>query len=227
MAQEGPLTPEKQLLKLIEEPGARDPKKKDAAVIKRQGLSLISAGAWTGRAAFFKDKFSGLAKGDIRQVDVVKVINNFLGLSVLGLLVYFGISSSVSLSSLKKMPSLKLKLQETAKQASILSAASPLKEVSIYIDKVKERNIFKIGGKKPDEVLEAKPGSESQIAQLTQQFKLVGISWSDDPDAMIEDIKSARTMFIKKDQMIGELKVKEIFKDKVVFSYGKDEMELR
>jgi type II secretory pathway component PulC len=56
----------------------------------------------------------------------------------------------------------------------------------------------------------------------------VGIAWSNDPDAMIEDTKTHRTFFLKKGQTIDEeIKVQAIFKDRVVLSYKGEEIELR
>ena len=67
----------------------------------------------------------------------------------------------------------------------------------------------------------------SKVADATQDLKLVGISWSNDPIAMIEDSKALRTFFVTRGQMIGEVRVQAIFKDKVVLSYGGEEIELR
>jgi len=54
MSPERPVTPEKQLLNLIEEPRSRS--SLQAAAIKRHGLSMISLGALKGRFAFFRER---------------------------------------------------------------------------------------------------------------------------------------------------------------------------
>jgi hypothetical protein len=55
----------------------------------------------------------------------------------------------------------------------------------------------------------------------------VGISWSDDPDVMIEDTKTQRTFFLKKGQMIDDIKLEAVFKDKVILNYLGEEIELK
>ena len=68
----------------------------------------------------------------------------------------------------------------------------------------------------------------SRASEATKNLALVGISWSNDPDVMIEDTKDNRTFFLKKGQLIdNQIKVEAIFKDHVVLSYGGEEVELR
>ena len=66
-----------------------------------------------------------------------------------------------------------------------------------------------------------------EVISAAQNFKLVGISWSNDPDAMIEDTKAKKTFFVKRGQMVGEFKVQAISRDKVILSYGQEEIELK
>jgi type II secretory pathway component PulC len=57
---------------------------------------------------------------------------------------------------------------------------------------------------------------------------LVGIAWSNDPEAMIEDGKNKRTFFVKRGQTLDdEVKVVTIFKDKVILTFKGKEFELR
>ncbi|MCM8795910.1 MAG: hypothetical protein NC928_04430 [Candidatus Omnitrophica bacterium] len=229
MAQTRPLSPEKQLLKLIE-----DSNSKTSAVsveaIKHQSLSLFSFGAWLGRISFFKEGFKKWFQG-VRphQLDI-KLINKLLGCLIFVLGVYFISTFFGSLVSLKKMPSyLEIKPQEgmtvtRAEETSFLKKAS-----SYYLEKARARDIFKMGGEKTTTTSEAASpkGFSSKIIEATQHLKLVGISWSNDPDAMIEDTRALRTFFVKKGQMIGEVRVEAIFKDKVVLRYAGEEIELR
>lgn len=101
---------------------------------------------------------------------------------------------------------------------------SAAKVVSYYLEKIRARDIFRMA--LAQQAGEAKQPS-SKIVEVTQSLKLVGISWSDDPDAMIEDTQAQKTHFVKKGQMIGNLKVQAIFKDKVVLSYDGEEIELK
>lgn len=227
MAQARPITPEKQLLRLIEEQKGNTPGIQ-AQAIKHHSLSLFSFGAWIGRISFFKEVFKKWFHG-IRphQLDI-KLINKILGLFIFVLVVYFISNLFSSLINLKKTPYLEFKPQEGASFAGTQQLSFLKKAASYYFEKVKERDIFKMGAKKPTAAAEAShEGHSSRIIEATQHLKLVGISWSNDPDAMIEDTKALRTFFIKRGQMIGEIKVQAIFKDKVVLGFGTEEIELR
>ncbi len=76
------------------------------------------------------------------------------------------------------------------------------------------------------------PERRSVLAKLTrsrvQDLKLVGISWSDVPDALIEDMVTHTTFFLKKGQSIeGGILVKDIYKDKVIVESHGRQVELQ
>jgi type II secretory pathway component PulC len=229
MAQDGSLTPEKQLLRLIE-----DSKSKNVTVqanaIKHRGMSLFSFGAWLGRVSFLQDGLKKRLKAATGLKLDVKLVNRLLFFVVALLVIYFVSDFSVSLSNSKKAPSLKLGVQEANAKSLNMPDISRLKAATYYLEKVRERDIFKMGIKKPDlsnpETVSNR-GPSSRIMEATSQLKLVGISWSSDPDAMIEDAKAMRTFFVKRGGMIGEIKVQAIMKDKVVLSYNGEEIELK
>ncbi|MDD5347107.1 MAG: hypothetical protein PHT59_00680 [Candidatus Omnitrophica bacterium] len=98
-----------------------------------------------------------------------------------------------------------------------------LRPLAAYLDKVKERNIFRMG-----RLVREPQGSVSTKAQeATASLRLVGISWSQNPDAMIEDTKVQKTYFVKKGQLVADMKVEAIHKDKVVLRLGQELIELR
>lgn len=224
MAQERPLTPEKQLLKLIEDPTSKGTSY--AQAIKHQGLSLFSFSAWIGRLSFLKDWFKRRLKRPKYYEFNLKIISQLLGICIFVLAFYFISNLFTSLINLKKMPNLLLEVKkEDLKPVSFQEASVSKKAVSYFLEKVRARDIFKMPvDKVPKTVIK---GPSSGIIEATQHLKLVGISWSDDPDAMVEDTKALRTFFIKRGQLIGEIKVQAFFKDKVVLSYAGEEIELR
>ncbi len=227
MAQERPATPEKQLLKLIEETNTKDVRVQSRA-LKRRGLSLLSPGAWLGRFSFLKDRVSALGKGGRGlSLDIldIKVVNNFLMVGVFLLAVSLASTVTMSAVNAKNVRAVHLKLKEGAK-VSVTPVASRLQELSYYIDRMRERDIFKMG-KKKEEAPAPSGAPSSAFVSATEHLKLVGIAWSSDPDAMIEDTKFSKTYFVKRGQMIGEFKVEAIYRDKVVLSYEKEEVELR
>jgi hypothetical protein len=117
-------------------------------------------------------------------------------------------------------------LKEGAKNVPFEDVPALIQTASYYIDKVGQRDIFKIGLKKSTEDT-AKAAPISAAKEMTQHLKLVGISWSNDPDAMVEDSKALRTFFVKRGHKIGGVKVEAIFKDKLILSYEGEEVELR
>ncbi|MDD4939661.1 MAG: hypothetical protein PHE18_05205 [Candidatus Omnitrophica bacterium] len=219
MAQQ-PLTPEKQLLKLIE--GAEPQKSFQGAAVKHRSLSLISFGAWKGRFLFFKKRFKEHSRGRARQLDV-KLLNRVLALLVFILAAYFLISLPVSVMNLKNI--------ENVRPVPEASRVQPEKEDTVlkraltyYLEKARERDIFKMG-----KIAVPFSGTlpSARILEATKDLKLVGIAWSNNPDAMIEDAAAKKTFFIKRGEMIGGIKVQAIFKDKVVLSYEGEEVELK
>jgi hypothetical protein len=229
MAQERPLSPEKQLLKLIEKTSVSFA---DAHMhaFGRLGLSYVSLGAWAARIAYYREFFKKRFKNvDWRELDV-KAVNIFLCVVVFILFSYFAYSFFSSQTLLKNIPNLFLSQkneQGGSVDKSILSSVG--KTASPFIEKARERDIFKMGEKKSSVDVPTAQAQEpsSRILGKMEDLRLVGISWSNDPDAMIENTKALSTFFVKVGQSIGELKVQAIFKDKVIFRYGDEEAELR
>ena len=102
-----------------------------------------------------------------------------------------------------------------------------------YLAKTAERNIFQMGyivpEITPDVVVAREPRYNPipKIVELTQDLRLVGISWSERPDALIEDTKALRTFFVRAGQYVGEVKVEQILKDKVILMYEEETVELK
>ncbi|MFA5146881.1 MAG: hypothetical protein WC515_05895 [Candidatus Omnitrophota bacterium] len=226
MAQERPATPEKQLLGLIETNSAK-PVNIQAQAVKHQGMSMLSRGAWMGRLSFFRDNLKRWLSGDYLQLDI-KLLNNVLIVLIAMLTVYLLGSVYSNAVYLTKLPSLKYDVKTAKGEEAGPKSMSVLKNaMSYYLEKVRQRDIFKIGEQAPPE-RPAVPGAPVQkVAEEGQRFKLVGISWSKEPDAMIEDTLALRTFFVKRGQMLGRVKVEAIFKDKVVLSCDGTETELR
>lgn len=227
MAQERHITPEKQLLKIIEDPNVKNAGL-HAHTVKHRSRGLFSLGAWISRFFFFKDSIGRWSKdGGALQLNI-KLINEILALCIFGLIFYLVTNISISFTRVKNMPDLAFEIPESA-GLTTSTKAQILKTASFYSEKVRQRNIFEMGPKLTEEdageVFTRLPSS--LILEATQHLKLVGISWSDDPDAMIEDTRALRTFFVKRGEMLGDVKVEAIFKDKVVLSYSGEEIELK
>ena len=105
MAQERSLTPEKQLLKIIETSKGNS-LGVHAQSSRRHSLSWLDFGAWLGRISFFKVKFGKWSDGfSLEQFDV-KNANRVLGFLVILLSLYFMGNLVISLVNLSKLPRL-------------------------------------------------------------------------------------------------------------------------
>ena len=94
-----------------------------------------------------------------------------------------------------------------------------------YLEMVQRRNIFSPVMLKIKEDPEVK--TKKIVDALIENLKLVGISWSREPQAMIEDKKARKTYFLKPGDTITKLKIEAVLKDKVILSYKGEKVELR
>lgn len=227
MAQERPVTPEKQLLKLIEDPKLKGDALNSMA-IKHHGLSLISLSAWMGRFSFFKDWFKKQPQAAKAPGLDTKLIIKILAVCVFVLAVYFISNLFNSFAGIKNKANLSLEaFKDDAKLESAEGSFVSQKAITYFLEKIRERDIFKMGPVKRESIETITRAPSSRIMEATAHLKLVGISWSADPDAMIEDTKALRTFFVKRGGMVGEIKIQAIFKDKIILSYEGEELELR
>lgn len=228
MAPERPLTPEKQLLNLIENPKAKNASSPGLSGMKQHSLSLLSPGAWLGRISFSRERFKKWLKDLKRRQLDIKALNKALSVCVAALALYFAGNLAIGIVNTKKLPVFKFEFSGR-ESADVFQEGLFLKAASYYPEKVRQRDIFQLGPKKTDDTKEetVQVGPSGEILEAIQHLKLVGISWSNDPDAMVEDTKALKTFFVKRGQMIGDVRVQAIFKDKVVLSYRGEETELR
>ena len=90
-------------------------------------------------------------------------------------------------------------------------------------------NVVRSMGKADKTASSAAPAvsQERDLGENGIGLRLVGVDWGDDPVALLEDLKTGRTYFAKKNDKIKDARIKQIAKDKVtVFFRGKN-MELR
>lgn len=237
MAENGPVTPEKQLLKLIEEAKGKEALKKASSEHKRRPFVSLGflKGTFFGRLSFFKRRAKkGIATR--RELSIsLAAVNRALTAGVVILFVYVVWDTAHSAMNLRKPPDFALQAERSA-QTPPAEAASLLREPGYYLRKVAARDIFGVRGRQQQlrkkEEKEALP--EVIVEQVDSEkpikldLALVGISWSANPDAIIEDKASRRTYFVQAGQTIaGGVRVEAIFQHKVVLSYEGREFEIR
>ncbi|MCM8758095.1 MAG: hypothetical protein NC900_03570 [Candidatus Omnitrophica bacterium] len=217
-------SPEKELLKLIEESKIEPANIKKTTFI-RQSRGIFSFGAWKGRFLFLKERLFKRRAISVYEYDL-RWLNRILEFSILILAFYLVSSIFSSINNLKKVPSLTYRSRTDKPIIDFLEKSLLKKSVESYLEKVSQRDIFNIVVEKTKPSTSPKPTTESTLEALNN-LKLVGISWSENPDAMIEDTKAMRTFFVKRGQMLGDFKIKAIYKDRVILSYGEQEFELK
>lgn len=221
---EARITPEKELLNLIEGSKGDDKAQVEKQAFKRKVNSFFSFGAIIGRLSFLKDRFQGGAKGGKFYLDI-KAINKALAVCVFFLAAYFTVSFLATIMNSKKISSMDLSVNKESMPYNLPEVAS-LKPVSYYLEKAKARNVFSMMTDTSAKENEAK-ALRARVMELAKNLKLVGISWSDDPDIIIEDTKEKQAFFLKKGQKVSEFTIKSVYKDRVILSYGQEEVELR
>ncbi|MFA5148782.1 MAG: hypothetical protein WC491_06625 [Candidatus Omnitrophota bacterium] len=98
-----------------------------------------------------------------------------------------------------------------------------------YIAEVKKRDIFKPAPK--DEVKGAAPTSKEAMEKLKEaarDLKVVGVSWGEEPKALLRSEKDKTTYFLKQGQKVGtmDVDVRVITREKIKIGYRDETYEL-
>ena len=112
-----------------------------------------------------------------------------------------------------------------------------LKPLADYLKVVEKRSLFlpaplpkpekPVVQKEPPPLQKPPPPDPLKILrERVKSLKLVGISWGERPTAMIEDTVTKETSFIRVGEVINEVEVKAILKDRAILSYGGAEYDL-
>ena len=70
------------------------------------------------------------------------------------------------------------------------------------------------------------PGLQSSLAELAKDYRLKGVVLADEPEAIVEDVKTRKSVFLNIGGKLGDLTVKEIKEGLVVLSYLGEEIKL-
>ncbi len=211
-------TPERELLKLIEEDKNTD----NISSRGRAKLSgVFSLSTARARFSFFKSNILNILHP--KEFSITS-LNKLLGIIFLFLLFYTAADITSSMIHIKGEVASAFRM---AKKPSFYSrrSISNLKELEYYLNEAKNRDIFNIVTAKQPEPKETK--NIQAIAKKTSYLKLVGISWSNNPDAMIEDTRAKKTLFVKEGDLINNILVKKILRDKVILNLEGENIELK
>ena len=225
MAENEPITPEKQLLKLIENPSRQNLNLENA---KRQGKKWFSLGTFKGRFGFLKNSFGKKwqsVKQESRRPPGMQQLNFVLKVLLIFLVLYFGYTLATMPIHFKEASNLILHADNQL--ALPIEQPTELKDLSYYMDKVAARDVFKPGAARKETTIGGQPVEPPQ-EDMSKKYTLVGIAWSNDPEAMIEDVALKQTSFLKRGQTFSDsVRVVAIFKDKVVLNSKGKEFEIK
>lgn len=230
------ITPEEQLLRLIESGGKDEPGKK-------KGFAFLNlktwAGLFSGRGVKAKQTsrvrfVSGLVPRELS----LKLVNRLL--IVLLVFVLAGIAYNMN-KVRATVENLSGQVAASRPSAGAQQALASLNPLAGYLKEFEKRDLFRpvippkpkekeVKTPEPKKEQPAKkppqPTSIEILEKKAKTLKLVGISWGKNPVAMIEDTTSRETSFLKAGQFINEIQVKVIMKDRAVLSLGDAEYDL-
>ncbi|MCM8814060.1 MAG: hypothetical protein NC924_09045 [Candidatus Omnitrophica bacterium] len=212
------LSPEKRLLKIIEEqqdkPPVAVPSGRHAGgffgTMRRLSVALpVPLRWWSAQTTIW----------DIHQV------NGLLQALVVIAAVALAISAYTEIRQLNvAAPALPAMTAEV-----VAVPAATLQSRQFYLDKIRKRDLFSLADRDLKKLTVFTDGQEepSRARELIADLKLVGISWSEDPDAIIEAERAQKTFFVKRGYQINDIEVKDILKDRVVLRVEGNEVDLR
>jgi len=204
------ITPEEKLLKIIENPSLE--KRKIIVSNKNPLVPLKNIKGLLGNFKFNKEM---LKRFDLRMAIKLAV---FLCIAFTIFGIFDFVRSGVVLN--KRFDKL---MVESASAANIEKNLPNLNvDMNDLSSQVRSRNIFSF---QPTRAVAGELTTEVPVA--ITNYKLVGIMWSDNPQAMIEDTKEQKTYLLSNGEMLGQVKVKKIFREKVVLGKDEQEWELR
>jgi len=204
------ITPEEKLLKIIENPATE--KRRIIAPAVKQKFSLKNIKVLISGFKLNKDL---LKRFDLRMATKVAAVAcvcftlfwifDFIksGITLNKRFEKLVVESASAQNVEKNLPALNVDMNELSQQ-------------------LRARNIFSF---MPTRAVAGELTTEVPVA--ITNYKLVGIMWSDSPQAMIEDTKEQKTYLLGNGDQLGQVKVKKIFRDKVVIGKDEQEWELR
>lgn len=211
------LTPEEQLLKLIEK--GSEP---ETAKGEREKKFFFGSRWLKGLKYSLGNGINRLLirlKGGLKEPDL-KILNKiFLALAG-GLLIYSITGFIFDRPDVKKFYR---KIQPVKEKPFLPKLTVKDRPFLHYLEMVRRRNIFSPIMLKEIE----KPEIENkQLLEIAAVLRLVGISWGREPIAMIENKNEKKTYFLKKGDSITQFKVKDILEDRVILDYNGELIEL-
>ena len=118
-----------------------------------------------------------------------------------------------------------------AQQSFETKNAVPLvQNINYYLAGVKRRNLLAPYDGSASKQIASTSVQNKNISKMTQNLKLVGISWLDTIDSasvMLEDTEKSITHYLQRGDKVGDITVKNIYADSVELGYENEEILIR
>ena len=240
-------TPEEQLLKLIEDPESGKSSVSGASSKGKKMMKSQSAGAVFPDFSKILSSFSFFLQGMQKKSSAVndysvsaiafdiKTINRLLVFLIAGFVIYLCVDLAVLKANHADFLA-QVGTNDPVFPTALDSSKTGVKDLEYYKEAMTQRNPFVSGANSGQQVgpdggvinaptIVAGVGA-GPVAEALQAVKLVGISWGDEPLAMVEDVQTGRTYFLKRGQEFKGIKVQEVSREKVLVTVDGQEGEL-
>ena len=219
------LTPEKRLLKLIEEPQSEKPGKKRAPWHASFSLPVLKS-----RLGEAKERAFSLLKLDKISFDI-RTLNG----AVMVLIVIVG--AALFMNTLYEMKALNANILTdqlivtASKMLDLMPLEATDRAAELLQNPQDSRNIFMPFSKRVKEAEPEKVSNSLKLVEMTKTLKLTGISYNpENPDrafCMIEDLAKSITVFLRAGDQVSGLKVTKINPTTVTLEFQGETFEMR
>lgn len=229
MAEPDPsLTPEKQLLKLIEEPVSAQQAAAAKAKTGFHAQSLLSPNAWKGRLAYAQENFLTILKQSRDQISL-KQINQVFRMAMV--MMGAGLTMNLTYDAQLSMRDYNAYFEVSQKEIAEMPASGGRMLDPNFFEDIAKRNIFSPIQRKAEAKAAVPAESLVKLQEMLKDYKLTGISVNPvdvkKTYCMIEDLKKNTTHFLKVGDKISGAEVLDIGSDGVVLAYGNETAELK
>jgi len=216
MSQHEELTPEEKLLRLIRQPGKRAAKDKVSASDK-DSTSLNKNQKTVIDEIRLKDK--EVVIPIIRSINF-SLVNRSAAIMLVLIIGFISYDLFMSRDNLKEQDV--VLSQKVKNNTSVVQ--NPAKPFSYYQETISKRNLFDISAVEPqyDKVI---PNSVS-FKEMIKDIHLIGIVQGQKPQVIIEDVRLGKTYFLNKGDLLGEIKIEEIYSDRAILGYKGEKISI-
>ena len=206
------ITPEERLLKIIENPKPTANKKTGNLLGEKKSLFKIK-----NLASLFKGL--SINKEKLKSFNLKSLNKSLAGFSVFITSIWIIDFLHVGMEQNNNFEKVIKHTGIQSKEALSLSSINV--DVNDAYQKVRSRNIFVSAQEN------GKASLPDEVAQAISSLKLVGILWSNNPQAMVENSAQQKTFLVSAGDDIGKIKIKQIMRDRVILLVDGQEQEIR